>query len=118
MLYWEQVSPSHVGKGGFAPIMRLSGVLGVGAGFLLFYQRSLRTFILLYIWNYCAEAERRYDFKSEIRKNACVRDLMPETAESRMQTVIAWTRYVVNLNSTMCLKTLELLRWSWKIHFR
>jgi len=50
MLYWEQVSPSHVGKGGFAPIMRLAGVLGVGAGFLLFYQRSLRTFISTYVW--------------------------------------------------------------------
>jgi len=47
MMYWEQVSPSHVGKGGFAPIMRLAGVIGVGAGFMLFYQRSISTF---YIW--------------------------------------------------------------------
>merc|ERR1712137_1004327 len=29
MLYWERVSPSMVGKGGFAPIMRLSGAVGV-----------------------------------------------------------------------------------------
>ncbi|CAN9367103.1 unnamed protein product [Alternaria alternata] len=27
MLYWERVSPSMVGKGGFAPIMRLSGAV-------------------------------------------------------------------------------------------
>jgi len=44
MMYWEQVSPSHVGKGGFAPIMRLAGVIGVGAGFMLFYQRSISMF--------------------------------------------------------------------------
>lgn len=42
MFYWEQVSPSHVGKGGLAPVMRLAGALGGIAGFLLFYQRSLR----------------------------------------------------------------------------
>lgn len=45
MLLWERVSPSHVGKGGFPPIMRLAGVLGLGAGFLVFYQRSIRTFM-------------------------------------------------------------------------
>jgi len=43
MFYWEQVSPSHVGKGGLAPVMRLAGALGGIAGFLLFYQRSLRS---------------------------------------------------------------------------
>ena len=42
MLTWEKFSPSYVGKGGFAPIMRLSGVIGLGAGFLMFYQRSIR----------------------------------------------------------------------------
>lgn len=42
MLLWERVAPSHVGKGGFAPIMRLSGVIGIGAGFLYFYQNSIR----------------------------------------------------------------------------
>jgi hypothetical protein len=45
MLLWERVSPSLVGKGGFAPIMRLSGVIGLGAGFLTFYQRSIRAFL-------------------------------------------------------------------------
>ncbi|QSZ36988.1 hypothetical protein DSL72_009080 [Monilinia vaccinii-corymbosi] len=44
MLMWEQVAPSLVGKGGFAPIMRLSGVIGVGAGFFMFYQRSILRF--------------------------------------------------------------------------
>jgi hypothetical protein len=42
MLTWERIAPSYVGKGGFAPIMRLTGVIGLGAGFLLFYQRSIR----------------------------------------------------------------------------
>lgn len=44
MLLWEKIAPSHVGKGGFAPIMRLTGVISVGAGFLMFYQRSIRSF--------------------------------------------------------------------------
>jgi hypothetical protein len=44
MLLWERIAPSYVGRGGFAPIMRLTGVIGVGAGFLMFYQRSIRLF--------------------------------------------------------------------------
>lgn len=43
MLWWERVSPSQVGKGGFAPIMRLAGAVGLTGGFLLMYQRSLCT---------------------------------------------------------------------------
>ena len=42
MLLWEQISPSYVGKGGFAPIMRLTGFIGLTAGFLTFYNRSIR----------------------------------------------------------------------------
>merc|ERR1712098_652273 len=38
MLLWERIAPSLVGKGGFAPIMRLSGAIGLSAGFLMFYQ--------------------------------------------------------------------------------
>ncbi|KAL9125322.1 MAG: hypothetical protein Q9217_005454 [Psora testacea] len=44
MLLWERITPSHVGKGGFAPIMRLSGVIGAGAGFLYFCQNSILRF--------------------------------------------------------------------------
>jgi hypothetical protein len=40
MLYWEKVSPSFVGKGGFAPIMRLSGAIGVTGAFVFTYARS------------------------------------------------------------------------------
>lgn len=40
MLMWEKIAPSHVGRGGFAPIMRLSGVLGVAGGFLMLFERS------------------------------------------------------------------------------
>lgn len=41
MLVWERFAPSYVGKGGFAPIMRLAGVIGLTAGFLKFYSRSI-----------------------------------------------------------------------------
>jgi NADH-ubiquinone oxidoreductase complex I, 21 kDa subunit len=46
MLTWERLAPSYVGKGGFAPIMRLTGVIGLGAGFLMFYQRSICALLL------------------------------------------------------------------------
>jgi hypothetical protein len=46
MLTWEKFAPSYVGKGGFAPIMRLTGVIGLSAGFLMFYQRSICVFLL------------------------------------------------------------------------
>lgn len=44
LLAMEKFSPSHVGKGGFAPVMRLAGAVGLAGGFLYFYQRSARTF--------------------------------------------------------------------------
>ena len=47
MLLWERVAPSHVGKGGFASIMRLTGLVGLVGGFGLFYTRSIRTISLL-----------------------------------------------------------------------
>ena len=47
MLTWEKFAPSYVGKGGFAPIMRLTGVIGLGAGFFMFYQRSICVFPLV-----------------------------------------------------------------------
>lgn len=43
LLAMEKFSPSHVGKGGFAPVMRLAGAVGLAGGFLYFYQRSART---------------------------------------------------------------------------
>jgi hypothetical protein len=43
MLYWERVSPSFVGKGGFAPIMRLSGAIGITGCFWYAYSRSSST---------------------------------------------------------------------------
>ena len=45
MLFWERISPSHVGRGGFAPIMRLTTAISAGAGFLLLYQKSARLFL-------------------------------------------------------------------------
>ena len=44
MLLWEKIAPSYVGKGGFASIMRLSGTIGAGFGFLWFYTCSIRMF--------------------------------------------------------------------------
>jgi hypothetical protein len=43
MLYWERVSPSFVGKGGFAPVMRLSGAVGVAGAVIFAYSRSACT---------------------------------------------------------------------------
>lgn len=44
-LLWlmERLAPSYAGRGGFARAMRLAGFIGLGAGFLSFYQRSIRT---------------------------------------------------------------------------
>ncbi|MCJ1460033.1 hypothetical protein MMC28_010412 [Mycoblastus sanguinarius] len=44
MLLWERIAPSHVHKGGFASIMRLTGAIGAGAGFLIFYNCSILRF--------------------------------------------------------------------------
>ena len=45
MLYWERISPSFVGKGGFAPVMRLSGAVGVAGCLIFAYSRSACTCI-------------------------------------------------------------------------
>ncbi|KAH8690978.1 putative NADH-ubiquinone oxidoreductase 21 kDa subunit [Talaromyces proteolyticus] len=44
--FWvmERVSPSHVGKGGFAPVMRLATAIGLLGGLHIFYQRSINRF--------------------------------------------------------------------------
>ncbi|KAF2644901.1 hypothetical protein P280DRAFT_466164 [Massarina eburnea CBS 473.64] len=44
MLYWEKISPSFVGKGGFAPIMRLSCALGATGCFVFAYSRTCARF--------------------------------------------------------------------------
>ena len=44
MLWWERISPSEVTKPGFASIMRLSGAIGLTAGFLMMYSRSINRF--------------------------------------------------------------------------
>lgn len=42
--FWvmERVSPSHVGRGGFAPVMRLATAVGLLGGLHVLYQRSCR----------------------------------------------------------------------------
>ncbi|PYH47271.1 putative NADH-ubiquinone oxidoreductase 21 kDa subunit [Aspergillus saccharolyticus JOP 1030-1] len=44
--FWimERVSPSHVGRGGFAPVMRLATAIGLVGGLHIFYQRSCNRF--------------------------------------------------------------------------
>ncbi|KAF2145167.1 uncharacterized protein K452DRAFT_349450 [Aplosporella prunicola CBS 121167] len=44
MLLMERVAPSYVGRGGFPPIMRLTAGVGLVAGFLMVYQRSIYRF--------------------------------------------------------------------------
>lgn len=41
MLTWERIAPSFVGKGGFAPIMRLTFAISAGGAFLMLYSRSI-----------------------------------------------------------------------------
>ena len=42
--FWimERASPSHVGRGGFAPVMRLATAVGLLGGLHILYQRSCR----------------------------------------------------------------------------
>lgn len=46
LTFWvmERVSPSHVGRGGFAPVMRLATAIGLLGGLHLLYQRSCNRF--------------------------------------------------------------------------
>ncbi|KAH7139258.1 C-terminal of NADH-ubiquinone oxidoreductase 21 kDa subunit-domain-containing protein [Dendryphion nanum] len=44
MLYWEKISPSFVGKGGFASVMRLSCGVGLTGAFLFAFARSSHRF--------------------------------------------------------------------------
>ncbi|KAL5120658.1 hypothetical protein ACEQ8H_001406 [Pleosporales sp. CAS-2024a] len=44
LLLWERVSPSFVGKGGFAPVLRLSGAVGLSGMFVFAYSRSCSRF--------------------------------------------------------------------------
>ena len=41
----EKFAPSHAGRGAFPKIMRLAGAIGITGGFLIFYQRSIRTLL-------------------------------------------------------------------------
>ncbi|KAI2887072.1 hypothetical protein CBS11852_7713 [Aspergillus niger] len=46
LAFWimERVSPSHVGRGGFAPVMRLATAIGLIGGLHVVYQRSCNRF--------------------------------------------------------------------------
>ncbi|KAJ5895475.1 hypothetical protein N7495_007166 [Penicillium taxi] len=46
LAFWimERVSPSHVGRGGFSPVMRLATAVGLIGGLHVFYQRSCQRF--------------------------------------------------------------------------
>ncbi|KAJ0422529.1 NADH-ubiquinone oxidoreductase complex I, 21 kDa subunit-domain-containing protein [Aspergillus carlsbadensis] len=46
LAFWvmERVSPSHVGRGGFAPVMRLATAVGIIGGLHILYQRSCNRF--------------------------------------------------------------------------
>ncbi|QKX54934.1 uncharacterized protein TRUGW13939_02024 [Talaromyces rugulosus] len=44
--FWlmDRLSPSHVGRAGFAPVLRLATAIGLLGGFHIFYQRSSNRF--------------------------------------------------------------------------
>lgn len=60
MLWWERISPTDVSRKSFASAMRLSGSLGLCAGFLFFYQRSISRF---YGWS-----ENRREIDMDMRE--------------------------------------------------
>lgn len=60
MLLWERVAPSYVGRGGFAPIMRLTTAISLGAGFLVFYQQSARMWACSLLSRVCDLALTRF----------------------------------------------------------
>ena len=47
MWVMERQSPSYVGKGGFASIMRLSFITSLAGGFLMLYKRSQSKYIII-----------------------------------------------------------------------
>lgn len=61
LAFWlmEKFSPSHVGKGGFAPVMRLATAIGILGGVHIFYQRSIS--MLPYRWTYFDISNNRYN---------------------------------------------------------
>lgn len=52
LAFWamERVSPSHVGRGGFAPVMRLATAIGLIGGLHVLYQRSCSMSIAAFIY--------------------------------------------------------------------
>lgn len=64
LLLWERIAPSHVGKGGFAPILRLTTAVSAGAGFLLFYNRSIRKAFYFIFFK-----KKFYHFKRSLRSS-------------------------------------------------
>jgi hypothetical protein len=44
MYFWEHTSPTDISRKSLASIMRLSGAVGLAAGFLMVYQRSTARF--------------------------------------------------------------------------
>ncbi len=68
----EIFSPSYVGRGGFAKIMRCTYFISAGAAFLMFYQRSTRKFIFRFILAYSSSSELQNEYSqlsSEIANN-------------------------------------------------
>jgi len=71
MLLWERIAPSHAQKGGFASVMRLSCTIGVGGGFLWFYNRSIRGLCpttFCFVWNLISRTERFYGMTENKRE--------------------------------------------------
>ena len=43
LIAMEKFQPTEVGRGGFNKMLRLAGAVGLAGGFIIFYQRSIRT---------------------------------------------------------------------------
>ena len=56
MWFWEKRSPSYVGKGGFAPMMRLTMACSATAAFLRVYQNSVCMEVYPNLGEYCLQS--------------------------------------------------------------
>ncbi|KAF2738139.1 NADH-ubiquinone oxidoreductase-like protein 21 kDa subunit, partial [Polyplosphaeria fusca] len=101
MLYWEKVSPSFVGKGGFAPIMRLSFAIGVTGAVLSTYSRSAHRFY--------GASENRREIEMDMREMVDkVKKGQPLYGES---TMTEYMQGVAHRNSRYAATFIHVLPW-------
>jgi hypothetical protein len=97
--FWimERASPSHVGRGGFAPVMRLASAVGLIGGLHILYQRSCRKPILF--------AQTILGFYSQSSQSASTVSL--RTPERLKWTPVRWS--IRSRRASLCTASLRCL---------